>query len=109
MHSPEIQRLSEQICNTPNWVDLKGTDCVPETVHHVLVRVDPTKDLEYCKTAHHPAVTDGLHVDIASGGAKVSGLKRPLMQSASREERSQAIKEIKQHLLVKLIDKYEVR
>lgn len=28
----------------PTWVDLKGEDAVPETVHHVVVNVDPQKD-----------------------------------------------------------------
>jgi ATP-dependent RNA helicase DDX1 len=28
----------------PTWVDLKGEDAVPETVHHVVVMVDPQKD-----------------------------------------------------------------
>lgn len=28
----------------PTWVDLKGEDAVPETVHHCVVMVDPQKD-----------------------------------------------------------------
>lgn len=28
----------------PTWVDLKGEDAVPETVHHVVCMVDPQKD-----------------------------------------------------------------
>lgn len=41
LHSPDIGRLSELICDRPTWVDLKGRDSVPDTVHHVVVRVDP--------------------------------------------------------------------
>ena len=28
----------------PTWVDLKGQDAVPETVHHVVCYVDPLAD-----------------------------------------------------------------
>lgn len=28
----------------PTWVDLKGEDSVPETVHHVVVPVNPKSD-----------------------------------------------------------------
>ncbi len=28
----------------PTWVDLKGQDSVPETVHHVVCYVDPASD-----------------------------------------------------------------
>ena len=34
----------------PTWVDLKGQDAVPETVHHVICYVDPTTDTSW-KTA----------------------------------------------------------
>lgn len=102
LHSPEIKRLSEQVCQNPTWVDLKGTDTVPSTVHHVVVRVNPAKDQHYLVAAPHPAVTDGMH--LTGAGNK----KRALGADCTREERSQALKEIKQHLLVKLIDQYEV-
>lgn len=31
----------------PMWVDLKGRDAVPETVHHVVCYVDPTADTSW--------------------------------------------------------------
>jgi ATP-dependent RNA helicase DDX1 len=31
----------------PTWVDLKGQDSVPETVHHVLCYVDPNTDTSW--------------------------------------------------------------
>lgn len=46
LHSPEIAKLADSICDRPTWVDLKGRDTVPQTVHHVVVRVDPDKDGE---------------------------------------------------------------
>lgn len=44
----------------PTWVDLKGEDAVPETVHHVVVPVDPTKDLSWHSLRQH-VTTDGVH------------------------------------------------
>ena len=32
LHAPEMQSLSEKLCQFPTWVDLKGKDSVPDTV-----------------------------------------------------------------------------
>jgi ATP-dependent RNA helicase DDX1 len=44
----------------PTWIDLKGEDAVPETVHHVVVMVDPQKD-KLWKTLRRHLQTDGVH------------------------------------------------
>ena len=44
----------------PTWVDLKGEDAVPETVHHVVVMVDPQKDKSWMNLRTH-IETDGVH------------------------------------------------
>lgn len=44
----------------PTWVDLKGEDAVPETVHHVVVKVDPQKDKSWCSLRRH-IITDGVN------------------------------------------------
>lgn len=44
LHSFDVKKLSERIMHFPTWVDLKGEDSVPETVHHVVVPVNPKKD-----------------------------------------------------------------
>ena len=31
----------------PTWIDLKGQDSVPETVHHVVCRIDPVTDTSW--------------------------------------------------------------
>ncbi len=36
-----------KIMHFPTWVDLKGQDAVPETVHHVVCYVDPTTDMSW--------------------------------------------------------------
>lgn len=62
------------------WVDLKGRDSVPETVHHVVVRVDPDKDEEVLtRGATVQAKTDGAAVGQGSEGreeARSDRLKR---------------------------------
>jgi len=101
LHSPHITELAKQICTNPTWVDLKGHDSVPDTVHHVLYRVDPERDLHYCVSSPHPACTDNMHSLAGKKRSSSAVLRTP-------EERSQAVKEIKQHVLLKLIDAYEV-
>jgi len=38
LHAIEVRRMAERLMYFPTWVDLKGQDAVPETVHHVVVR-----------------------------------------------------------------------
>merc|ERR1719171_1659506 len=68
LHTPEVRKMIDEITTKPIWVDLKGKDSVPETVHHVIFRVDPTepftiKDNEVAvhKKAQAEPVTDGVH------------------------------------------------
>lgn len=44
----------------PTWVDLKGEDAVPDTVHHVVVTVDPRVDTSW-QTFSKRIPTDGVH------------------------------------------------
>merc|ERR1719355_514 len=47
LHTPEIKQMIEEITTRPIWVDLKGKDSVPETVHHVVLYVDPYNDFPW--------------------------------------------------------------
>merc|ERR1719355_190600 len=47
LHDPEIKQMIEEITTRPIWVDLKGKDSVPETVHHVAFYIDPSTQLEW--------------------------------------------------------------
>jgi hypothetical protein len=40
----------------PQWVDLKGQDSVPDTVHHVVVPVDPKADRRWMRLQEHVTV-----------------------------------------------------
>ena len=34
LHNFEVKKLADQMMYFPNWIDLKGQDTVPETIHH---------------------------------------------------------------------------
>lgn len=69
LHSPEIKALAEEICPRAVWVDLKGRDYVPETVHHGVVYVD-AKESKWEATEYK---TDGVHAkDKLAGDVYVS-------------------------------------
>lgn len=60
LHNFDVKKLAQKIMHFPTWIDLKGQDSVPDTVHHVVCMVDPKVD-----TSWHflkPKVqTDGIH------------------------------------------------
>ena len=41
LHTPVIRTLAAELMQHPTWVDLKGHDLLPATVHHAAVRIDP--------------------------------------------------------------------
>ncbi|XP_033114325.1 ATP-dependent RNA helicase DDX1-like [Anneissia japonica] len=47
LHSFEVKKLAEKIMHFPTWVDLKGKDSVPETVHHVVCYIFIKFSYEY--------------------------------------------------------------
>jgi ATP-dependent RNA helicase DDX1 len=85
--------LATKICVNPTWVDLKGIDSVPETVHHVVCFADPELNSDLLVTAATPSVTDGVFV--------------PGMKSV-KDVTSEGVKAIKQQMLVKIIDKFQM-
>jgi ATP-dependent RNA helicase DDX1 len=44
-----IISAQDQLMHFPQWVDLKGEDSVPDTVHHVVVICDPKKDRRWIR------------------------------------------------------------
>eukprot|EP01026_Neomeris_dumetosa_P024663 TRINITY_DN2045_c0_g1_i7.p1 TRINITY_DN2045_c0_g1~~TRINITY_DN2045_c0_g1_i7.p1 ORF type:complete len:708 (-),score=131.19 TRINITY_DN2045_c0_g1_i7:97-2220(-) len=97
LHSPEVQNLSKKICQNPMLVDLKGKDSVPETVDHVLIRIDPQNDKSWLQSS--PTVqTDRCH--------QFDG--RPAPNSTSQAHFSEAVKILKPRMLQKLIDHHKM-
>lgn len=41
LHDFDVKKMAERLMYFPTWVDSKGEDAVPETVHHVVVKIDP--------------------------------------------------------------------
>jgi ATP-dependent RNA helicase DDX1 len=93
LHSPEIRALAAQICENPVVVDLKGKDAVPDTVDHVVIKIDPVDDRTWLQS--EPSVeTDGVH-----------SVDPPLEPTSSSPEAfSEAVKRLKPRLLVRLLD-----
>ncbi|XP_018576572.1 ATP-dependent RNA helicase Ddx1 [Anoplophora glabripennis] len=60
LHAFEVKKMAEKLMYFPTWVDLKGEDAVPDTVHHVVVNVDPQKDKSWHNLRRH-ILTDGVH------------------------------------------------
>ncbi|KFD57405.1 hypothetical protein M514_01508 [Trichuris suis] len=60
LHSIEVKKMADRLMHFPQWVDLKGQDAVPETVHHVVVMVDPRSDKRWISLRSHIR-TDGIH------------------------------------------------
>lgn len=63
LHAFEVKKMAEKLMHFPTWVDLKGEDAVPETVHHCVCIVDPQKDRSWGNLRRH-IQTDGVIIII---------------------------------------------
>ncbi|KAE8749808.1 hypothetical protein FOCC_FOCC003546 [Frankliniella occidentalis] len=61
LHDFDVKKMADRLMHFPTWVDLKGEDAVPDTVHHVVVNVDPQKDRSW-ETLRKHIMTDDVHV-----------------------------------------------
>eukprot|EP00930_Biecheleria_cincta_P098189 TRINITY_DN89871_c0_g1_i1.p1 TRINITY_DN89871_c0_g1~~TRINITY_DN89871_c0_g1_i1.p1 ORF type:complete len:864 (-),score=201.99 TRINITY_DN89871_c0_g1_i1:154-2745(-) len=108
LHTPEVQSMIDEITTRPIWVDLKGKDAVPETVHHVALYIDPMMDLQWndaeiavhAKEAKQQPEPDGVHA-------------KPTMSSTDRNypealKMSEKIKIMKPKMMVKLADSFNM-
>jgi len=62
LHAPQITELSQKLTKFATWVDLKGIDHVPDTVHHGLVFINPKTDKSWVKKMKFPLMvyTNGI-------------------------------------------------
>lgn len=69
LHNFDVKKMADRLMHFPQWVDLKGQDSVPETVHHVITLVDPTADKRWIGAGKDRVQTDGVHArdDIRPG------------------------------------------
>jgi len=96
LHSFEVKKMAEKLMHFPTWVDLKGQDAVPETVHHVVVGVDPREDTNW-KNYRKPIQTDGVHARDRVGA-----------NQSSPENYSEAVKMMKAEYCVRAIDEHNM-
>ncbi len=96
LHNFEVQKLAEKLMYFPVWIDLKGLDTVPDTIHHCVCVVDPREDLEWRSLQKHIA-TDGVHAT-----------DRLNFSSESKEVLSEAVKILKAEYVVRAIEKFNM-
>ena len=98
LHNFQVKKLAQDLMHFPCWIDLKGEDSVPETVHHVILRIDPRRDDIYSQLGDL-FDTDKVHErdNVEHRLAKGGDLSRP-------EELSQAVKLMKFYYTVKAIE-----
>uniref|UniRef100_T1J2C5 ATP-dependent RNA helicase n=1 Tax=Strigamia maritima TaxID=126957 RepID=T1J2C5_STRMM len=96
LHSFEVKKLAESIMHFPTWVDLKGEDAVPETVHHVVVIIDPRKDTEWHSMKKH-IQTDNVHAQ-----------DNPRPGNNNAETFSEAVKLLKGQYVLRAIDEHKM-
>eukprot|EP01104_Vermistella_antarctica_P009478 TRINITY_DN2441_c0_g1_i1.p1 TRINITY_DN2441_c0_g1~~TRINITY_DN2441_c0_g1_i1.p1 ORF type:complete len:728 (+),score=108.61 TRINITY_DN2441_c0_g1_i1:255-2438(+) len=99
LHSQDVRQLAESITQFPIWVDLKGKDSVPDSVHHACVVADPfdPKLIALC-TGSASFRLDGVHSH--------SGVLNE--NNNSPDAISQAVKRLKPILLKRVIDAYDM-
>ncbi|XP_057653483.1 ATP-dependent RNA helicase Ddx1 [Diorhabda carinulata] len=96
LHDFEVKKMAGKLMYFPTWVDLKGEDAVPETVHHVVVKVDPQNDKSWHNLRRH-INTDGVHArDNVRPG------------NNSPETLSEAVKLLKGEYCLNAIDKHKM-
>lgn len=96
LHNFEVKKFAEKLMYFPTWVDLKGEDSVPDTVHHVVLRVDPRKQTQW-KNLETKIQTDGVHYK------DVFNPNNP-----NAETYSEAVKILKGDLVIKAIDSLKI-
>uniref|UniRef100_A0A8C3WSU5 ATP-dependent RNA helicase n=1 Tax=Catagonus wagneri TaxID=51154 RepID=A0A8C3WSU5_9CETA len=96
LHSFDVKKLSEKIMHFPTWVDLKGEDSVPDTVHHVVVPVNPKSDRLWERLGKNHIRTDEVHAkDNTRPGANSPEMWSEAIKILKGEYTVRAIKEHK--------------
>lgn len=100
LHNFDVKKLADQLMYFSIWIDLKGEDSVPDTVHHVIFRIDPRKDTKY-RDLQGLFETDGVHEN--------DQLQQSLFGQNNRQlgndvELSEAVKLLKPYYALKAIE-----
>jgi len=100
LHNADVHKLANEVMHFPQWIDLKGQDSIPETVHQVVCMVDPKADKSWIRlrsTKEAGIKTDGIHAndEIRPGSDKAETL-------------SEACKVLKLVYLARAIDEHKM-
>lgn len=110
LHSEDIHKLIEEITTNATWVDLKGKDAVPETVHHVIYPIDPTLEMDWLRNDEEVAV----HAKCPGQQPTNDGVHKNPSMSPFDQERPEALrlserlKQMKPKLLLKIADSFKM-
>lgn len=100
LHSIEIRSLSDKIQSFPTWVDLKGKESVPESLHHTMIHIDANVDHNLLNDKRYKHIVwplDKIH-------DKDKGKDNMEIVEDAADERSYIIKKLKLCILHKVID-----
>ncbi|GMI03114.1 hypothetical protein TrRE_jg5840 [Triparma retinervis] len=114
LHSDSVKSLVSEICSKPMWIDLKGKESVPDTVHHCVIRVDPKKhDMDnqvlaksinlVGSEAKKWVITDAVHHKY---GKVEEEVEWDIM--SEEDKMSQRVKAMKPVVLLKLIEQLDM-
>ncbi|KAI6183028.1 ATP-dependent RNA helicase DDX1 [Aphelenchoides bicaudatus] len=100
LHNSEVTKLANEFMHFPQWIDLKGQDSVPDTVHQVVCMVDPKADKSWIRLRSlkdSGIKTDEIHAkdDIRPGSDK-------------QETLSEAVKVLKFAYLSRAIEEHKM-
>uniref|UniRef100_A0A7E4UWC7 ATP-dependent RNA helicase n=1 Tax=Panagrellus redivivus TaxID=6233 RepID=A0A7E4UWC7_PANRE len=100
LHNLGVERLAATTMHFPQWIDLKGQDTVPDTVHQIVCPVDPVADKSWIRLrskSGNGITTDGIH-----SGDQL----RP--NSDNAETLSEGVKVLKGEYVVKAIRHFKM-
>eukprot|EP00929_Paragymnodinium_shiwhaense_P096816 TRINITY_DN5851_c0_g1_i1.p1 TRINITY_DN5851_c0_g1~~TRINITY_DN5851_c0_g1_i1.p1 ORF type:complete len:868 (+),score=246.36 TRINITY_DN5851_c0_g1_i1:131-2734(+) len=106
LHDEYVVKLIDEITTRPIWVDLKGKDAVPETVHHVAYYIDPTQPLAWAdgEIAVRAKAADAKNTPILDGVHDKQSMSAIDSRYPDALNKSKQIKEMKPRVAVKLAD-----
>ncbi|UMM30905.1 hypothetical protein L5515_012597 [Caenorhabditis briggsae] len=62
LHNFEVSRFADRHMSFPQWIDLKGQDCVSADVHHVVCHVDSIEDKQWIREKYQSIGLEDDHV-----------------------------------------------
>mmetsp|Transcript_18855 Transcript_18855/g.22880 ORF Transcript_18855/g.22880 Transcript_18855/m.22880 type:complete len:774 (+) Transcript_18855:1-2322(+) len=128
LHSEKVKELIHALTIEPTWIDLKGPDHLPDSVHHIIFSLDPKKSPylhRLLRTVDEEDMTNRYITDAVHRGGRLENRMQPLnisepshitspcanTKEEDQEENanySEFIKRIKPKLLIQILDQLEL-